>query len=63
MAKAILNKPIKRVRLHRPVTIETDKAHSYRRVIREINHHNGPSSTITHPGTTNATVPRQRKTA
>ncbi len=24
--------------IHRPVTIVTDKAHSYRRVIREINH-------------------------
>ncbi|WP_386684934.1 DDE-type integrase/transposase/recombinase [Loktanella sp. R86503] len=36
-AKAILNNAIERVRLHRPVTIVTDKAQSYRRVIREIN--------------------------
>ena len=41
-AKALLNKAIERVRLHRPVTIVTDKAHSYRRVIREINHHYDP---------------------
>jgi transposase, IS6 family len=41
-AKAFLNKAIERVRLHRPVTIVTDKAHSYRRVIREINHHYDP---------------------
>lgn len=33
-AKAFLNKAIERVRLHRPVVIVTDKAHSYRRVIR-----------------------------
>jgi len=37
-AKAFLNKAIDRVRLHWPVTIVTDKAQSYRRVIREINH-------------------------
>ncbi|MER3355840.1 MAG: DDE-type integrase/transposase/recombinase [Hoeflea sp. D1-CHI-28] len=37
-AKAFLNKAIERVRLHRPVTTCTDKAHAYRRVIREINH-------------------------
>ncbi|MEP2781282.1 MAG: DDE-type integrase/transposase/recombinase [Pseudoruegeria sp.] len=37
-AKAFLNNAIKRVRLHRPVTIVTDKAQPYRRVIREINH-------------------------
>ncbi|MFG6562015.1 IS6 family transposase [Sulfitobacter sp. 1A15299] len=37
-AKAFLNRAIQRVRLHRPVTIVTDKAPTYRRVIREINH-------------------------
>ena len=37
-ARAFLNKAIERVRLHRPVTIVTDKAPTYRRVIREINH-------------------------
>ena len=37
-AKAFLNKAIGRVRLHRPVTIVTDEAQSYQRVIREINH-------------------------
>ena len=41
-AKAFLNKAIERVRLHRPVTICTDKAQAYRRVIREINHHYDP---------------------
>tara|TARA_R100000750_G_scaffold49855_1_gene34747 strand:- start:993 stop:1397 length:405 start_codon:yes stop_codon:yes gene_type:complete len=41
-AKAFLKKAIERVRLHRPVTIVTDKAHSYRRVIREINHRYDP---------------------
>lgn len=41
-AKAFLNKAIERVRLHRPVTIVTDKAHSYRRVIREITQHYDP---------------------
>ena len=41
-AKAFLNRAIERVRLHRPVTIVTDKAHSYRRVIREINHSYDP---------------------
>ena len=41
-AKALLNKAIERVRLHRPVTIVTDKAQSYRRVIREINHRYDP---------------------
>ena len=41
-AKAFLNRAIERVRLHRPVTILTDKAHSYRRVIREINHRYDP---------------------
>ena len=37
-AKAFLNRAIERVRLHRLVTIVTDKAPAYRRVIREINH-------------------------
>ena len=41
-AKAYLNKAIERVRLHRPVTIVTDKAQAYRRVIREINHRYDP---------------------
>ncbi|WP_127115195.1 IS6 family transposase [Shimia sediminis] len=36
-AKALLNKAIERVGLHRPVSIVTDKAQTYRRVIREIN--------------------------
>ncbi len=35
-AKAFLNKAIERVRLHRPVTIVTDKAPAYRRVIQEL---------------------------
>ena len=43
-AKAFLNKAIKRVRLHRPVTIVTDKAQTYRLVIREINHRYDPHS-------------------
>lgn len=37
-AKAVLNKPLERVRLHRPVSICTDKAPTYRKVIRELNH-------------------------
>lgn len=41
-AKAFLNTAIERVRLHRPVTIYTDKAHAYRRVIRDINHRYDP---------------------
>ncbi|MFU1478384.1 IS6 family transposase [Roseovarius sp. C7] len=41
-AKAFLNRAIERVRLHRPVTICTDKAPAYRRVIREINHRYDP---------------------
>ena len=41
-AKAFLNNAIERVRLHRPVTIVTDKAQAYRRVIREINHRYDP---------------------
>lgn len=36
-AKAFLNKAIECVRFHRPVTIITDKAPTYCRVIREIN--------------------------
>lgn len=36
-AKAFLNKAIERVRLHRPVSICTDKAPTSRKVIREIN--------------------------
>lgn len=35
--KAFLSKAIERVRLHRPVTITTDKAQTCRRVIRDIN--------------------------
>ena len=41
-AKAFLNKAIERVRLHRPVTIVNDRAQTYRRVIREINHRYDP---------------------
>lgn len=41
-ANAFLKKAIERVRLHRPVTIVTDKAQAYRRVIREINHRYDP---------------------
>lgn len=41
-ARAFLRKAIERVRLHRPVTICTDKAHTYRRVILEINHRYNP---------------------
>lgn len=41
-AKAFLNKAIERVRLHRPVTIVTDRAQSYRRVISEINQRYDP---------------------
>ena len=41
-AKAFLNKAIERVRLHLPVTIVTDKAQAYRRVICEINHRYDP---------------------
>jgi IS6 family transposase len=41
-AKAFFNKAIERVRLHRPVTICTDKAPTYRRVTREINHRYNP---------------------
>jgi IS6 family transposase len=41
-AKAFLNKAIERVRLHRPVVIVTDKAPTYARVIREINHRYDP---------------------
>jgi IS6 family transposase len=41
-AKTFLNKAIERVRLHRPVTICTDKAQAYARVIRELNHRYDP---------------------
>lgn len=41
-AKAFLNKAIERVRLHRPVTICTDKAQAYARAIREINYRYDP---------------------
>lgn len=41
-AKAFLNKAIERVRLHRPVSICTDKAPTYRNVIREIKHSYDP---------------------
>lgn len=41
-AKAFLDKAIERVRLHCPVTICTDKAHAYRRVILKINHRYDP---------------------
>ncbi|WP_233494864.1 transposase [Ruegeria sp. A3M17] len=41
-AKTFLNEAIERVRLHRPVTIVTDKAYAYPRVIREINHRYDP---------------------
>ncbi len=41
-AKAFLNNAIERVRLHRPVTIVTDKSPTYRRVIREINYRYDP---------------------
>ncbi|MDC0116123.1 IS6 family transposase [Octadecabacter sp.] len=48
-AKAFLNKAIERVRLHRPVSICTDKAPTYRKVIREINHAYDPHfDSITH---------------
>jgi IS6 family transposase len=41
-AKAFLNGAIERVRLHRPVSIITDKAPTYRKVIRDINYHYDP---------------------
>jgi IS6 family transposase len=41
-AKAFLNKAIERVRLHRPVSTCTDKAPTYRKVIRERNHRYDP---------------------
>nr|WP_254694992.1 transposase [Antarctobacter heliothermus] len=41
-AKAFLSKAIERIRLHRPVTICTDKAPAYRRVISEVNHRYDP---------------------
>lgn len=48
-ARAFLRKAIERVRLHRPVTIVTDKAPTYARVIREINHrHDSHFDSIRH---------------
>lgn len=48
-AKAFLKNAIERVRLHRPVSICTDKAPTYRKVIREINHDYDPHfDSITH---------------
>ncbi|MDO6591961.1 IS6 family transposase [Loktanella sp. D2R18] len=41
-AKAFLKKAIERVRLHRPVSICTDKAPTYRKVIKDINHQYDP---------------------
>ncbi|WFE74804.1 IS6 family transposase [Roseinatronobacter sp. S2] len=41
-AIAFLNKAIEHVRLHRPVSICTDKAPTYQKVIREINHRYDP---------------------
>ena len=41
-SSVFLNKAIERVRLHWPVTICTDKADTYRRVIREIKHRYDP---------------------
>ncbi|MEP1535490.1 MAG: IS6 family transposase [Paracoccaceae bacterium] len=41
-AKAFLKKAIERVRLHRPVSICTDKEPTYRKVIPEINHRYDP---------------------
>lgn len=41
-ARAFLRKAIERVRLHRPVSICTDKAHAYRSVICELNHRYDP---------------------
>ena len=41
-AKSFLNKAIGRVRLHRPVSIITDKAPTYRKVIHDINHRYDP---------------------
>ena len=48
-AKAFLNKAIERVRLHRPVTICTDNAPTYRKVIRDENRRYDPLfDSITH---------------
>ena len=48
-AKAFLNKAIERVRLHRPVTICTDNAPTYRKVIRDENQRYDPLfDSITH---------------
>ena len=40
--QSFLNKATERVRLHRPVSICTDKAPTYRKVIRDINHRYDP---------------------
>lgn len=42
-AKTLLNKAIKRVRLHRPVSITTDKSPTYPKVIRDINRRYDPN--------------------
>ena len=42
VAEAFLNKAIERVRLHRPVSICTDKAPSNRKAIQDINHRYDP---------------------
>lgn len=48
-ALAFLTKSIERVRLHRPISICTDKIPTYRKVIREINHRYDPHfNCITH---------------
>ncbi|PLS21240.1 IS6 family transposase [Neptunicoccus cionae] len=41
-ARAFLRKAIEKVRLHRPVSICTDKAHANRSVICELDHRNDP---------------------
>lgn len=48
-ARAFLKQAIERERLHRPVSICTDKAPTYKKVIREINRRYGPHfNYITH---------------
>ena len=48
-AKAFLNQAIERVRLYRPVSICTDKAPAYRKVIQDLNHRYDPHfDSITH---------------
>ncbi len=56
-AKAFLKKAIERVRLHRPVTICTDKAQAYRRPLRRRRMTSGDERVrdCTHP--IDATVP------